>query len=368
LSAFSQVLREREKKSKEEQGIILHHHHHKAAHVSLPLPLDTETQGLVIIATKRLFGSYLVNLVEGKHHAITKKYKCLVCIKSPEAMLGLNDLQESRRIVQHFYHHNPTHKHHTNFVTDIPKNHNAHEYGRCQLRIAHIGTNHGLYAANVTSDTSIGDAHLAQRIWGLGVQNHSKTPAEDLGISYVAQLELEQIVDAEQLHLHLNTASRLTPQQLICGQMAALGFPLVGDSVHGGGTSEVWGHRHGWNRLALQCCEWSFPEPYWSEPVSSVAKSDEKVDANSIESADSNEKEKDSDWNVVTKAKQKELKKATSKDSGSTAEGHHQNGTRQLLASAANRCAFRLNEAWWNPLLDEYHVEGFPEMASEIHQ
>ena len=256
-----------------------------------------------------------------------------------------------------------------------------------------IGTNHGLYAANVTSDASVGDAHLAQRLWGLGVQNHSKTPAEDLGISYVAQLELEQIVDHDQLHTSLNKSSRLTPQQTVCGQLAALGFPLVGDSVHGGGTSEVWGHRHGWNRLALQCCEWSFPQPFWHKVAEKNGKKEESVKDEEKEAEQAKEAPKE---NEATEEKVKETEetkeekkeddeaKEETKDKAAAAEGeegwttisngkkspaahannhqqqdHGHNAKSQLHSSREDRCVFRLNEAWWNPLLDQYHVDGF---------
>lgn len=370
LSAFSRVLREREKQAKEEGKGKMHdidplcdHHHYRAAHVSLPLPLDTETQGLVIISTKRGFGTFLNELVEQAHghlakrekhpQSVIKKYACLVCIKHPEDMAVLNNLQESSAIVSHFYHHNPTHLHHTNFLDAIPKNQNAniHEYGKCGIRLLRIGTNHGLYAANVTSDASVGDAQLARRLWGLGVQNRSKTPAEDLGVSYVTHLEVEQVVHTAQLHTHLCNSSRLTPQQMICGQLAALGFPVVGDSIHGGGTSEAWKNRHGYNRLALQCCEWSFPQPEWSHPAveESVSDSDKVAkDDTPVE----NKVEKDAGWTEVSKKQHHDHAKTNHQSKGP----EEQHGKRQLRASAEDRCVFRLNEAWWNPLLDQYHV------------
>ena len=371
LSAFSRVLREREKQAKEEGKDKIHdadplcdHHHYRAAHVSLPLPLDTETQGLVILSTRRGFGAYLHELVEHAHghlaknekqpQGVIKKYTCLVCIKRPEDMTVLNNLQESGAIVSHFYHHNPTHKNHTNFLDAIPKNENAntHEYGKCGIRLLKIGTNHGLYAANVTSDTSVGDAQLARRLWGLGVQNHSKTPAEDLGVSYVAQLEVEQVVHAAQLHTHLCNSSRLTPQQMICGQLAALGFPVVGDSIHGGGTSEAWKNRHGYNRLALQCCEWSFPQPEWSHPAVRESPTDSEKGTKK-ESPIENKVEESAGWTEVSK-KQHHNNSNTNQRKGQQHE--EQNGKRQLRASAGDRCVFRLNEAWWSPLLDQYHV------------
>ena len=423
LSVFSHVLQEREKEAKmnkpvqKENDPFYNHHHHRAAHLSLPLPLDTETQGLIIIATKRAFANYFMHMVEHPpnhvppkatskeqhnpppppaiiHHGITKKYKCLVCVKTPEDMVVLNNLQESKAIITHYYHHNPNHKNHANFVTEIPPNQHPHEYGTCQMRLFKIGTNHGLYAANVTSDATVGDVKLAHRLWGLGVQNRSTTPAEDLGFSYVAQLEMEQIVDDEQLHTHLNKASRLTPQRMICGQVAALGFPIVGDTVHGGGTSEVWGHRHGWNRLALQCCEWSFPQPYWKGPHTESNhnhKNNKKNDSKKVTAEEAKEKgsKKDisaakDDNNDEKKPAEEEKQKApadveekkteeTASNNETNADAHSEttntssNGKKtqskahppkqQLLPSRDTLCVFRLNEAWWNPLLDQYHVE-----------
>ena len=123
LSVFSHVLHEREEeakkdpKSKEKSSDPLYnHHHHRSAHLSLPLPLDTETQGLIIISTKRAFGTYLTHMVqhppkpkhhhgaEGKapviiHTGVVKKYKCLICVKKPEDMLLLNNLVESGAVV-----------------------------------------------------------------------------------------------------------------------------------------------------------------------------------------------------------------------------------------------------------------------------
>jgi hypothetical protein len=367
LTVFAQVLRDREKETKNEpkgkdhsDDPLYRHIHHRAGHLNLPLPLDTETQGLVIISTQRSFASYLTNLVEHPSHSnsVIKKYKCLVCIKNPEDMITLNNLQESGVVVKHFYNHNHNHKDHTHFLKEIPKNQHPHEYGTCQLRLLKIGTNHGLYAANVTSDATVGDVHLAQRLWGLGVQNHSKTLAEDLGVVYVAQLELQQIVDADQLHTNMNKASRLSPQEIICGQLAALGFPLVGDTVHGGGTSEVWGHRHGWNRLALQCCEWSFPKPRWTKPSTEteVEANDEIALREEKKEAVIADAEKEG-WTVVPKEKKghHEDHKASQKDT----KQKHATEKSHLVSCTEQRCVFRLNEAWWNPLLDdEHHVDG----------
>lgn len=374
LSAFSRVLRERERQAKEAGKDKIHasdplydHHHYRVAHVSLPLPLDTESQGLVIISTKRSFGSYLTDLVEHshghlaaqeiQHRGVVKKYMCLVCIKQPEDMTTLNNLQESRAIATHFYHHNPNHKNHTHFLSDLPENQNTkmHEYGKCGIRLLKIGTKHGLYAANVTSNTTIGDAQLARRLWGLGVQNQSKTPAEDLGVAYVAQLEVEQIVHTAQLHSHLCNSNRLTPQQMICGQLAALGFPVVGDSLHGGGTAETWKNRHGYNRLALQCCEWSFPQPEWSVPAElSAFKTDRTNDKCSVEK----KAEEDAGWTEVSMKQRNGHGHTKQKEEEKEHSQAEQNGKRQLRASTKDRCVFRLNEAWWTPLLDQYHVGG----------
>lgn len=389
LSVFSHVLQDREKETREHKAKGRSksppnsHYHSRSAHVSLPLPLDTETQGLVVISTRRAFASYLTNMVEASKatdtngnstKGVMKKYKALVCVKKPEDMMSLNNLQESGAVVKHYYHHNPNHKNHINFVDEIPKDHHAHEYGTSQIRLLKIGTKNGLYAANVTADSTVGDAHLAHRLWGLGVQNQSKTPAEDLGIAYVAQLEFEQIVDAEQLHNHVSKPSRLTPQQMICGQLAAMGFPLVGDTVHGGGTSEVWGHRHGWNRLALQCCEWSFPQPQWTnEQNAGVASSEEgsgKADTPASQPSgeapkeekkeDGSPKGKDGDeWKTVSGTKKPHGNKDTKQSDQASTTSAKAGGKNELLASPDERCVFRLNEAWWNPLLDEYHVEGF---------
>jgi hypothetical protein len=327
LTLFSKVLQQREKevavqskseKMQHKRDPMWDHVHRHSAHIALPLPLDTETQGIIILATKRAFATYVTDLVEKNYRKesphIIRKYRCLVCVRDLETMITLNNHQESHTIVTHYYHHNSHHPHHNDFVKDLPKNCQPHQYGKSQMRILTIGTNHGVYAANVTSDEIVGDIHLAQQLWGLCVQQYSKTPVDELGVKYVAQLEVQHMVDADQLHSHLNVNARvLSPQQLVCGQLAAMGFPVVGDVKNGGGTSEHWHHRHGWNQLALQCCEVSLPQPCW---------------ANSV--------------------------KATKKE---TCQGETVKGTKSagkvLVAEKEKLLTFRLNDAWWTTLLHQ---------------
>ena len=92
----------------------------------------------------------------------------------------------------------------------------------------------------------------------------------------------------------------------IRGQLAALGIPIVGDAMYGGGVCEMRGHRHMWTRMAVQICHLEFTLPKWAE----------------VETEDKNSKKR-----VLV----------VSSDEG-------------------ERCVFHLNTCWWSEYLVDYEA------------
>ncbi|KAL9179140.1 hypothetical protein ACHAXT_000182 [Thalassiosira profunda] len=212
--------------------------------LSLPLRIEPEAHGLVLAATKKEFCSYLTKQVElaGKIDegtngedqligGVNKTYQCLVCIKDPADIDRIEKLVG--RVVEHYVDiRSPTPK---KFVRNQPK-HSNHEWGHCSLRILSVGQSKNFRAACVSSKFSdANEETLAHRLWGPTTEH----PAEDLGVQYVMELSVQL----------LNGKAR--PHQ-IRGQLAALGVPIVGDAAYGGGTCEMRGHRHTWERMAVQ--------------------------------------------------------------------------------------------------------------------
>jgi 23S rRNA-/tRNA-specific pseudouridylate synthase len=208
--------------------------------------LETELQGLLPVATHSYFATYHSKfLLDQKKMART--FKCLVCVKNPDSMELLDQFLSSSTVVQHYLDvKSPVPK---RFVAKVPKDvkNQRKDWQSCQIRILQIG-HESFRAACVRSvyKDSI-DKCLAQRLWGAD----SDTPAEDLGVQYVMELQLEIVGTA---HKHQ-----------IRGQLAALGFPVVGDITYGGGKCEFHSNKHVWNRMALQCNTVSFPEPIWED-------------------------------------------------------------------------------------------------------
>lgn len=133
------------------------------------------------------------------------------------------------------------------FVRHPPKTNNNKQWLKCEMKITRVGGDRlrAAYVDAETNDAVDPDSTLAHRLWG-----QSNLPE---GVKYVMDLEVELV-----------TAGRSRPHQLR-GQLAQLGCPIVGDEVYGGGVCETGAHRHVWNRMAVQCCELSFPEPKWKE-------------------------------------------------------------------------------------------------------
>jgi 23S rRNA-/tRNA-specific pseudouridylate synthase len=206
--------------------------------------LDTSTSGLLAVATKSPFINYLNKLLN--KHQFERRFKALVCVKNPESMSQLEHFQTAGTIVTHYVDpKSPTPK---RFYRHKPKD-SKKEWLECKLRIVKIG-DEDFRAACVRSlyKDSV-DSSLAHRLWG----PDSETPAEDLGVQYVMEVEVELLTSK--------------PHQ-IHGQLAALGCPIVGDYQYGGGKCELHSQKHVWNRVAVQCCELSFKEPQWKDKKS----------------------------------------------------------------------------------------------------
>lgn len=203
--------------------------------------LDTSTSGLLAIATKAAFTSYMNK--ELNKHQVTRHFKALVCVKDTGTLSKLEHLQSSGTIVTHYLDaKSPTPK---RFYLHKPKDPKK-DFLECKMRIVKIGDDNFRAACVRSVYKDSVDSSLAHRLWG----PDSATPAEDLGVQYVMEVEVELLTArAQQIH----------------GQLAALGCPIVGDVQYGGGRCEFHSQQHVWNRLALQCCELSFQEPQWKD-------------------------------------------------------------------------------------------------------
>jgi len=299
------------------------HEKKKQLHVSLPnhFPeIDTETYGLLAVATKSQFSAYMTKLLKAAEkptadgeQGLSKVYKCLVCVKDPDRMGLLEAFQKSGKLITHYC--DPVHH---RFLRNPPKeqqqqdekgsshsnspqqqeqekdekgsshgssnnnNHNNKHWHKCQLRVKKVGDDRFLAACVSTEYKDSADSCLAHRLWG---------PQVKADVQYVTELQVE-------------TVGRFYAHQ-VRGQLAALGFPIVGDFQKGGGKVSFFHQHHEWKRMALQCCELSFPLP--------------------------------------VQEKKGEPKKG------------------EPLKAGEDQCVFRLNKAWWSEYLAQYelyHIRG----------
>jgi len=237
----------------------------KGHFLSFPIRIEPEMNGLMLAATKKEFCSYMTRQLNqtsapNKENdpatenpendcadkkspnlgGVTKTYRCLVCIKNPDDIDRVEQLAGQ------------TIEHYVNVQLPAPKKFLTHKtkpnQELCLLRIVGVGGNsNNLRAACVSSQfNDSSDATLAHRLWGPTALH----PAENIGVKFVMQLDVELLTSR--------------PHQLR-GQLAAMGLPLVGDKVYGGGSCEMRGHRHMWHRMAVQVCHLSFALPKWEE-------------------------------------------------------------------------------------------------------
>eukprot|EP00539_Tryblionella_compressa_P005287 CAMPEP_0178756826 /NCGR_PEP_ID=MMETSP0744-20121128/13490_1 /TAXON_ID=913974 /ORGANISM="Nitzschia punctata, Strain CCMP561" /LENGTH=212 /DNA_ID=CAMNT_0020411011 /DNA_START=116 /DNA_END=752 /DNA_ORIENTATION=- len=183
----------------------------------------------------------------------TKVYRCLVCVNDDDTLDQMERFQQTNATIVHF--ENPRSAAPKKFFRHKPKNHHhggdkddSDKWLKCEMKITRVG-DVALRAAYVKcgkqSNAKDPEIALAHRLWG----PHQKIPEK--GAKYVMDIDVELIT------------KEWRPHQLR-GQLAALGCPIVGDEIYGGGVCETGGHRHTWNRVAVQCCQLDFVEPEWS--------------------------------------------------------------------------------------------------------
>jgi len=231
--------------------------HEKKVHVTIPdhSTVEAEKEGLVLASTSKEFDAYYGQLLaqqldEPDSALISKRYRCLVVVRDDAAMNRIERFQQLETTIVHF--ENPKTPAPKRFVRHKPKTADGGDgrWLKCEMRITRVGGDR-LRAAYVRTDEkgdpNAPDTTLAHRLWGaanLAADNNRKL--ED--VKCVMDIEVELL------------SGRLRPHQLR-GQLTALGCPIVGDEVYGGGVCETGAHRHVWNRMAVQCCALSFPLP-----------------------------------------------------------------------------------------------------------
>jgi 23S rRNA-/tRNA-specific pseudouridylate synthase len=219
-----------------------HHDNHVHYHVSVPHHhpgIDTEAYGLVVIAKQSNFAIHLGELA--KWNKISKTYKCLVTVRDADRMGLLEAFAKTGNLVIHYYdphtHHFVRHDNNNNKPTTEGKQQqsNHHHLQKCELQILSVGDDKFRAACVQTQFSDSPDACLAHRLWG------NKIPPD---VKYVMEITLRVVGKP---HSHQ-----------IPGQLAALGFPIVGDFHHGGGRCELFYEHHAWKHLALQVSSLEF--------------------------------------------------------------------------------------------------------------
>lgn len=237
-------------------------------YVATPQRLDQNTSGLLVVGTKKTFAAYFAKLLRTKTSGqilengissqytsscgVHKAYKCLVCI-SPrseisESLATASMASEIDRlkgytntIMRHYL--EPSIRAPKRFERVVPNDvDNVESWAECLLRITNV-TAICTVVGNVPSNT------LGKSLWG----EYGKPD----GTIAIAECEIELLTGR-------------THQ--IRGQLAAEGFPLVGDVQYEGAvpnTSSLWKERCKGRaesfldseRLALQCCSLDFLDP-----------------------------------------------------------------------------------------------------------
>ena len=180
--------------------------------ISCPQRLDTETSGVLAVATRSSFASYLSKLLEKKtlngDSEVTKRYQCLVCLRRASDIHRIEKYASSGEVITHYLLSDRTLPRVFRDVSDGKRS-----WLECRLRI--VAVSKKSFGNSFRADNSSGD---------------------------ICGVEIELLTGR--------------PHQ-IRGQMSALGFPLLGDEMYGGVSCAVGSK----NRIALHCCELSFPEP-----------------------------------------------------------------------------------------------------------
>jgi 23S rRNA-/tRNA-specific pseudouridylate synthase len=245
-------------------------------YVGSPQRLDQNTSGLLVVATKKSFASYFAGLLRAKTSGqlsgagvpssscgVHKSYRCLVCILASRISSSTTAAATARyeidrlggyEILRHYL--EPSIRSPKRFASIVPDDADDRDsWSECLLRITRIGE--ACMVRNDDddddddddgSDVTPSDA-LSRCLWG----DHGRP------IDCVAIVEIEVELLTGRTHQ-------------IRGQLAAEGYPLVGDVQYGGAvpnTSSLYRERCEGRvesfldseRLALQCCSLEFLDP-----------------------------------------------------------------------------------------------------------
>mmetsp|Transcript_13220 Transcript_13220/g.20093 ORF Transcript_13220/g.20093 Transcript_13220/m.20093 type:complete len:504 (-) Transcript_13220:2-1513(-) len=235
------------------------------AYVSTPQRLDHDTVGLLTVATTPTFAAYFSKILRHKTssqlseneaeaesdtakkklEAVSKSYKCLVCIAPASSSITENSMYDEVRRLQTFSDKNETIIHYLEPSIRAPKNFVTNpgnsSWAQCLLQLKF--NSFDVYPVKGSKCAE----ELASQLWG----SHANMPEKCIA---VAEIEVDLLTGR-------------THQ--IRGQMSSLGFPLVGDVLYGGAETtsstnsskmNVSGY-HDCEKLALQCSELSFLLP-----------------------------------------------------------------------------------------------------------
>lgn len=214
-------------------------------YVGIVQRLDQNTSGLVTIATNKEFAAYFSNVLRTKTAqlgmgggvGVHKVYKCLVCLVPPStpaepwSMAAAYEFLRNAKneTIRHWL--EPSIRAPKRYVSELPSDWQA-PANRAEatwleslLKITYVGDPHALIG-NAAGET------LSQQLFDTAVPT---------ACAAVVELEMELLTGR-------------THQ--IRGQMAAMGFPLVGDVQYGGALPLPY-HQP----LALQCSQLEFLDP-----------------------------------------------------------------------------------------------------------
>jgi 23S rRNA-/tRNA-specific pseudouridylate synthase len=228
----------------------------------LPQRLDIDTEGLLLVAVKPEFASFMGRLLQDKTMAATgsgnnfdvpsctgqslglqKQYKCLVQV----SVRASNDLLERRS---------------TEGDVDVCAGHGAVVLQK-DMVIQHYIDPKSPAPKSCVAEPKEGWLRCALRIIEIGsLQTWKEDHQKEKGLGPMQFMEMKVELLTGRTHQ-------------IRGQFAALNLPLVGDPLYVSESSEIsWDETR--NRgitcnptnkypLALQCCFLSFPKPHWGK-------------------------------------------------------------------------------------------------------
>lgn len=214
-----------------------------SSYVTTPQRLDQNTSGLLVVSTSKLFANYFADLLRQKtasqlesnqttENRIHKRYRCLVCLQEDTNRSILEAAQELQQlrgsIVRHYL--EPSIRAPKHFAAQASDS----TWLECFLRITSTSDIYALVGHGQS---------LAESLWSC--------PVEDRPSSCQTVMELE-----------IELLTGRTHQ--IRGQLAAMGFPIVGDSQYGGAIPKSVSGDVDYKDsavMALQCCALEFVDP-----------------------------------------------------------------------------------------------------------